>query len=78
MWYVYLLECSNKSIYVGCTKDLRDRMLRHNRSEIQATQSRLPAKLVTYITFTDKYKAFDFGKYLKTGSGRAFLNKRLI
>jgi putative endonuclease len=28
--------------------------------------------------FTDKYKAFAFEKYLKGGSGRAFMNKRLI
>jgi putative endonuclease len=33
--------------------------------------------LITYIAFTDKYKAFEFEKYLKGGSGRAFLNRYL-
>ncbi|TRZ64951.1 MAG: GIY-YIG nuclease family protein, partial [Spirochaetia bacterium] len=32
----------------------------------------------TYITFNDKYKAFEFEKYLKSGSGRAFINKHLL
>ena len=38
---------------------------------------KLPVKLNTYIAFYDKYKAFEFEKYLKSGSGRAFAQKRL-
>ena len=78
MWYVYLLRCADGTIYVGCTSDLDERLKRHNRKEVPATKERLPVELVTYIVFTDKYKAFEFEKYLKGGSGRAFLNKRLV
>jgi len=28
-----------------------------------------------YFTIKDKYKAFQFEKYLKSGSGRAFIKK---
>ena len=35
-------------------------------------------KHYTYIAFNNKYKAYDFEKYLKSGSGRAFAKKRLI
>jgi len=35
-------------------------------------------ELISYISFKDKYKAFEFEKYLKSGSGAAFRNKRLI
>lgn len=38
----------------------------------------MPVALVTYIVFTDKYKAFEFERYLKGGSGRAFANKRFV
>ena len=34
--------------------------------------------LITYLAFSDKTKAFSFEKYLKSGSGTAFRNKRLI
>jgi putative endonuclease len=51
---------------------------RHNEGQTHFTKTRLPAELITYIVFSDKYKAYDFEKYLKSGSGIAFRNKRLI
>jgi predicted GIY-YIG superfamily endonuclease len=78
MWYVYILRCSDSKLYTGCTEDLDERIKRHDSGFVPATKLRLPAILITYIAFIDKYKAFEFEKYLKGGSGRAFLNKRLI
>jgi putative endonuclease len=71
-WYVYILKCSNGELYTGCTNNLEDRIKRHNMGQVIATKYKLPVALVTYIAFTDKYKAYDFEKYLKKGSGRAF------
>jgi predicted GIY-YIG superfamily endonuclease len=53
-------------------------MKRHNRKEILYTSTKLPLELITYITFTDKYKAYNFEKYLKSGSGKAFAFKRFV
>jgi predicted GIY-YIG superfamily endonuclease len=53
-------------------------LLRHNKGEINYTSARLPVQLVTYITFSDKYKAYNFEKYLKSGSGKAFSKKRFL
>src|SRR3989344_6009812 len=78
MYYVYILKCSDGKTYVGCTDNLDDRLKRHNSGWVPATKSRLPIELITYIVFQDKYKAYNFEKYLKSGSGRAFLNKRLV
>jgi len=78
MHQVYILKCSNGHPYVGCTNDLKDRIDRHSKGHVPATKSRLPMNLVFCASFSDKYKAFEFEKYLKSGSGRAFLNKRLI
>jgi len=78
MWYVYILKCADGNHYTGCTSDLRKRIQKHRMGEVQSTKSRLPVKLIIYIVFSDKYKAYYFEKYLKSGSGRAFTNKRLI
>jgi len=78
MWYVYILKCSDNSFCTGCTNNLGDRLKQHNKREIHYTKDKLPVKLVTYTAFSDKYKAYNFEKYLKSGSGKAFGNKRLI
>ena len=76
--HVYLLRCSDETIYTGCTGNLKQRMKAHNDGQVSYTKSKLPFELITFITFTDKYKAYQFEKYLKSGSGKAFMNKRLI
>ena len=78
MWTVYILKCSDGKFYTGCTSDLEDRMKRHETGQVPATQDRLPVVLTTYIVFSEKQKAYDFEKYLKTGSGRAAMYKRLV
>ena len=78
MWTVYLLKCSDGTYYTGCTSDLDERLIRHNKKEVSYTSTRLPVELITYIVFSDKYKAFNFERYLKSGSGKAFTFKRLV
>jgi putative endonuclease len=78
MHYVYILLCANGKLYTGCTNDLRDRFQRHKSGDVESTKDLLPVKLLFYCAFPDKYKAFAFEKYLKSCSGRAFKNKRLI
>lgn len=75
MWYVYLLKCLDDNLYTGCTDNWEHRLLRHQKGYVPATKKRLPVHLVSYFAFSNKYIAFEFEKYLKTGSGRAFLKK---
>jgi predicted GIY-YIG superfamily endonuclease len=72
MYYVYILNCADGHPYVGCTEDLKDRISRHKKGQVPATKNRLPLALSTYVCFKNKYTAFNFEKYLKSGSGRAF------
>ena len=72
------LKCSDNSYYTGCTQNLKERLKRHNKKQVHYTKDKLPLTLITYIAFSDKYKAYRFEKYLKYGSGVAFRNKRLI
>ena len=76
MYYVYSLSCKD-GYYVGCTDDLKDRLIRHQKGHVPATKERLPVKLDFYFATGDKYIAFEFEKYLKTGSGRSFIKKHL-
>ena len=64
-------------IHIGGTSDLDDRLTRHHTGYVPATKIRLPVTLITILPLP-KYKAFAFEKYLKSGSGRAFMNKRFI
>jgi putative endonuclease len=79
MYYVYLI----KSIvfpdkrYVGCTSNLKERFQKHNEGGSKYTADNRPWKMIMYLAFEDKAKAFGFEKYLKSGSGGAFAKKRL-
>lgn len=78
MHYVYILRCKNNSLYVGCTSNLKDRLNMHKKGRIESTRNILPIKLIFYCCFPNKYIAYKFEKYLKTGSGRAFIFKHLV
>jgi len=78
MWFVYILECYDGSLYVGCTNDIDRRIKEHNSHKIHFSKDKTPVSLITYFAFTDKFKALEFEKYLKTGSGIAFRNRHLI
>ena len=48
MWFVYILRCSDGSLYTGVTTDLMRRVSEHNNSNKGAkyTRTRLPVHLV--------------------------------
>ena len=59
MWYVYILECSDKTFYTGITNDLDRRVEEHNYTKLGAkyTRGRRPVKLVYAKKIKDKAKA---------------------
>jgi predicted GIY-YIG superfamily endonuclease len=65
-------------LYIGCTNNLKDRVKRHKNGQVKSTKDIRPVKLIFYACFSDKYLAYNFEKYLKSGSGRAFTKKHLI
>ncbi|MCE2996852.1 MAG: GIY-YIG nuclease family protein [Cyclobacteriaceae bacterium] len=56
MQIVYILECSDKTYYTGCTSNLDARLVRHNSGEVEYTKHRLPVKIVFYCAFEDSEK----------------------
>ncbi len=80
MYYVYILRSVSfpEQIYFGYTADLKSRLKDHNAGKSPHTSKFIPWDLIGYHAFADQRKAREFEYYLKTGSGRAFANKRLI
>lgn len=59
MWYVYILECADGTLYTGITTDLERRVVEHNESKLGAkyTRARRPVKLVYSSEKADKSEA---------------------
>jgi putative endonuclease len=57
--YVYILECADTSLYVGCTNDLEKRLQQHNTSKSGAhyTKIRRPVSLKYSESFRTLAKA---------------------
>jgi predicted GIY-YIG superfamily endonuclease len=62
--------------YIGVTADLKRRLAEHNAGKSPHTSKFVPWRIVTYVAFSDESKAASFERYLKSGSGHAFANKR--
>jgi putative endonuclease len=46
-WFVYVLECADKTLYVGIAKDVEARLATHNAGRgARYTRARLPAKIL--------------------------------
>lgn len=57
-WHVYMLECSDKTIYIGITNDLKARLAKHNSGKgAKYTRGRTPVVLITSWQFESKVEA---------------------
>jgi putative endonuclease len=59
MYYLYILECADKTLYTGITINLLRRVAQHNSSKLGAkyTRSRRPVKLVYSKKFRNRSTA---------------------
>ena len=59
MFFVYILKSKkDNDLYLGCTKDLRERFKKHSLGLVPSTKSRLPFELVYYEAYRSKEDAF--------------------
>jgi predicted GIY-YIG superfamily endonuclease len=78
MKYVYILESLDAEDFnVSIADDVPARLAKHNAGEVPHTSKYRPWRLKTYIAFSDEKEAFAFERYLKSGSGRAFVKRHL-
>ncbi len=58
MCYVYILKCSDNTLYTGWTNDLEKRLLTHNNGKgAKYTRGRLPVEIIYHEKFQDKSSA---------------------
>jgi putative endonuclease len=77
--YVYILKSLShpKQIYTGMTADLKKRLAERNAERVPHTSKFAPWEIRTAIAFKSKERAVALERYLKSGSGRSFLNGHL-
>lgn len=64
--YVYLLQSlKNQSLYIGCTSDLKKRLLEHNQNESYHTSKYAPWRLIYFEGYVSKVDAYSREKQLK-------------
>ena len=57
-WHVYIVRCSDDSLYTGCTNDLVRRVDAHNAGKgARYTRSRRPVQVVWSVRVKDKSAA---------------------
>lgn len=50
MWYIYILECSDGTLYTGITTDVNKRLITHNKGKgAKYTRARLPVILKVFF-----------------------------
>jgi len=58
MYFLYILQCKDSSLYTGITKDLEKRLKKHNNGKgSKYVRSRVPFKLVYTEEFSNKMEA---------------------
>jgi putative endonuclease len=78
MYYVYILHSDvDQGLYIGFTSDLSARVQAHNAGQSKSTSSRYPLRLIYYEAYTIREDAMGRERFLKSGSGRHFLDKQL-
>src|SRR3989344_4955571 len=78
MYTVYVLKSlTDDRTYVGCTKDLENRIKEHNAGEVKSTKTRIPFVLWYREEYLDKYRSFKREQHFKTAWGRRQLRKIL-
>lgn len=78
MFYIYILfSKKDNGLYIGLSKDLKQRIKQHARGEVRSTKHRRPLLLVHYEAFFLKEDAAAREEYLKSGYGREQLRSQL-
>lgn len=75
-YFVYIIECSDKSLYVGVTNDYEQRLFEHREGiNIKAyTYSRRPLQLIYVERFSNINHAIEFEKQVKGWSRKKKLS----
>ncbi|NOX17181.1 MAG: GIY-YIG nuclease family protein [Chlorobi bacterium] len=79
MFYTYILtSLKNNRHYFGHTKDLQNRLKRHNAGKVRSTKAFRPWEIHYYENFNTKSEAFKREMFFKSLEGRIWLRENNI
>ena len=80
MFHVYIIVSQAKpdQHYIGFSSRPEDRLEEHNAGKNPSTARFTPWLFANVISFRSKQKSLEFERYLKGGSGRAFIRRHLL
>jgi len=79
MFYIYILKSKlDNKLYTGFSKDLKNRIIAHNRGEVDSTRNRRPLDLIYYEAYRNKKNAILRERFLKTTKGKLQLKKQIF
>jgi len=77
-YYIYVLKGrKDGNFYIGFTKNLRNRLIKHSEGKVQSTKYRKPLELVYYEVSFNRDDALHREKYLKTTYGKRYIRNRI-
>jgi putative endonuclease len=56
MFFVYILECRDKSLYTGCTNNLEKRLFQHNNSKSGAHYTKIRRPVI--LKYSEEIKTY--------------------
>jgi len=78
MYYIYILKSKKDlKLYIGFTKNLKNRFKEHSKGKVKSTKNRRPFILVYYEAFLSKEDAIEKEKYYKSGPGRKYIKRHI-
>ncbi len=77
-YYIYVLQSKkDKSLYIGYTTDIKQKLEEHNKGYNKSTKLNRPYRLIFYEAFIDKKDAENREVFLKSGWGWRSIKKLL-
>ena len=77
-YYVYVLKSQkDDKLYIGKTKNLKERLRQHCKGQVRATKGRRPVKLVYYEAYKNKKEWSKQELFYKSGIGREVLKYKI-
>jgi putative endonuclease len=76
--YVIISDSHSDRYYIGLSSRPRDRLAEHNAGKNPSTASFIPWRFAVVFSFPSEKTARRFERYLKGGSGRAFLRRHIL
>lgn len=73
--FVYILECKDASLYVGCTNDIEKRMKQHNELKSGAHYTKIRRPVI--LKYKEEFKTFKKARARETEIKRLTREKKL-